>query len=541
MHRKGLNIVISVLLVSTLILTVCMQVKGTSWSVSYKRLTTHPYYDGFPAFTQTKDGRAWFVWSKEIEGNLTLYYKISSDQGRTWSEEMNLTKILAPGENQNPSIMQAENETIWVAWTSDRPPELPEPPPESDFYMNATPAHLTIPQGGSDSSTINLTSVKNFNDTINVHASFVTGVTSVLNPSQVYLAQNETVTSLLTVTVDATATPGNYELTIIGEPLNHKFLKYVHITLEITTSTESAQSNPNYVSPSSAVSADSSTTGIQDYEIYFKTSNDNGETWSKDIQLTNNNVDDLRPAIIQLANGTIMIFWQTHVSDSFNIVYKTTTDGVSWSDTKQLTIDPADDKSPAATQTKDGKIWVTWASNRYADYEILYKIYDGVTWSVDLRLTENTKSDLQPAILQAANEEIMIFWASGNPTGSFDIYYKCSSDYGATWSDRTEFIASNYEDTWPAVMVAEDTKIWVAWVNNEADQPDGNWEIYFRASLPGDINEDGNTNVVDLTLVSLSYGSIIGEPGYNPVADINKDGIVDMKDLSIVARYLGET
>jgi hypothetical protein len=454
---------------------------------------------------------------------------------------MNLTKILAPGENQNPSIMQAKNDTIWVAWTSDRPPELPEPPPESDFYMNATPAHLTIPQGGSDSSTINLTSMKNFNDTINLHASAVPDVTSVLNPSQVYLPQNETVTSSLTVTVGETATPGNYKLTIVGDPLNHKFVNSTEITLEITTSTASAQSNLKYVSPSSAPSADSSATAMTDYEIYYKTSNDKGETWCKDIQLTNNYVDDLHPSIIQLANGTIMIFWQTHISDSFNIVYKTTTDGVSWSDTKQLTIDPADDKTPAATQTKDGKIWVTWASNRYADYEILYKIYDGVTWSVDLRLTENTNYDLQPAILQAADEEIMIFWASGGPTGSFDIYYKYSSDYGTTWSDRTEFIASNYEDIWPAVMVAEDTKIWVAWVNDEADQPDGNWEIYFRASLPGDVNEDGNTNVVDLTLVSLSYGAMIGEPDYNPVADINKDGIVDMKDLSIVARYLGQT
>jgi hypothetical protein len=541
MHKKRLNIVMSVLLVSILIFTICIEVKGTSWSVSYEQLTTHPYYDGFPAFTQTKDGRTWFVWSREIEGNLTLYYKVSSDQGRTWSEEMNLTEILAPGENQNPSIMQAKNGTIWVAWTSDRPPELPEPPPESDFYMNATPAHLTIPQGSSDSSTISLTSVKNFNDTVNLYSSFVPGITSVLDPNQVYLPQNETVTSLLTVTVDTTATPGNYTLTIIGEPLNHRFLKDVDITLEITTSTALSPSNLNHVSPSSAPSADSSATAMRDYEIYYKTSNDNGETWSKNIQLTNNNVDDLCPAIIQLTNGTIMVFWQTYISESFNIVYKTTTDGVSWSDTKQLTIDPADDKTPAATQTKDGKIWVAWASNRYADYEILYKIYDGVTWSVDLRLTENTNSDLQPAILQTADEEIMIFWASGKPTGTFDVYYKYSSDYGATWSDRTEFTATNYEDIWPAVMVAEDTKIWVAWVSNEADQPDGNWEIYFRTSLPGDVNEDGNTNVVDLTLVSLSYGSLIGEPDYNPFVDINKDGIVDMKDLSIVAGYLGET
>ncbi len=66
--------------------------------------------------------------------------------------------------------------------------------------------------------------------------------------------------------------------------------------------------------------------------------------------------------------------------------------------------------------------------------------------------------------------------------------------------------------------------------------------VYFpRPRLVGDVNEDNLINVVDLTIVSLSYGYFIGEPGYNPAADINKDGIVDMQDLVTVALHLGET
>jgi len=55
------------------------------------------------------------------------------------------------------------------------------------------------------------------------------------------------------------------------------------------------------------------------------------------------------------------------------------------------------------------------------------------------------------------------------------------------------------------------------------------------------VNQDGQVNVVDLTMVSLAYGTLEGEPGYNPDADLNNDGIVDMRDLRIVAYYLGET
>ncbi len=58
--------------------------------------------------------------------------------------------------------------------------------------------------------------------------------------------------------------------------------------------------------------------------------------------------------------------------------------------------------------------------------------------------------------------------------------------------------------------------------------------------LFGDVNDDGMVNVVDLTLVSMSYGAFEGEPDYNPDADLNDDGIIDMKDLFVVARNLGK-
>jgi parallel beta-helix repeat protein len=62
-----------------------------------------------------------------------------------------------------------------------------------------------------------------------------------------------------------------------------------------------------------------------------------------------------------------------------------------------------------------------------------------------------------------------------------------------------------------------------------------------KVKLPGDVNGDGIVDILDLTLVSLAYGKLEGEPGYDPEADVNKDGIVDMRDLSTVAMNLGHT
>jgi parallel beta-helix repeat protein len=65
---------------------------------------------------------------------------------------------------------------------------------------------------------------------------------------------------------------------------------------------------------------------------------------------------------------------------------------------------------------------------------------------------------------------------------------------------------------------------------------DGNVQV----KIPGDINGDGIVDVKDLSIVSIAYGSLEGEPDYDPIADLNNDGIVDMKDLTTVGRNLGK-
>jgi hypothetical protein len=534
MHQKNLVIIICALLVLTT-LFLFPQTQAITWSVTTRRFTDYTYYDGFPAFAQTKDGRIWFVWSKEIQGNLSLYYKTSSDQGRTWAAEKNLTAVFpSPGENQNPSITQAQNGTILVTWASDRPP-----PPLPGFLIDASPQNISISQGESGNALVTVTSVNGFNGTVNLTVlNQPTGVAATLDPPQVAPPADGTANSALTILVDATATPGNYTLYVRGR--SGKLMNDIEVYLEITLSGSTPGSFSQNAAGSNLLSSPQGTTSSDDYEIYYKSSHDNGVTWSRDTQLTNNGVDDLDPAIIQLTNGTILIFWQSYTGEDYDICYKTTTNGISWSETKQLTTDPLVDTEPAVTQAKDGKLWLVWASNRYGNYEICYKTYDGSTWSADLRLTTNTNTDIQPAIVQAVDGNMMVFWASSSTTGTYDICYAYSVD-GSTWSSRIEFAASGYEDIWPTLMRTQDTKILVAWVSNEADQPIGNWDVYYRSSLAGDINEDHVVNVIDLTWVSLSYGFFSGEQGYNPVADVNKDGIVDMRDLSTVAYYLGET
>ena len=58
--------------------------------------------------------------------------------------------------------------------------------------------------------------------------------------------------------------------------------------------------------------------------------------------------------------------------------------------------------------------------------------------------------------------------------------------------------------------------------------------------LPGDLNEDGVVDLLDLMIVSAAYDTSEGDPDFDPRADCNGDGTVNLMDLIFVARHFGD-
>ena len=541
MHNRTMRIFMVIFLFTIMVATSMTRSTMVSWSVHVTRMTDFPYVDTHPFITQTNDAKIWVIWAQETFENLTLTYKTSSDLGATWSDEMNLTKIIAEGQNSCPSMTQTEDGTIWIVWQSDRPP--PPPPPLPDFSINASPQSLIIPRNSSDASNITITSLNDFSAPVDLMVLNVpTNVTTTLDPPQVTPPPNDTANSTLTVTVGTTATPGNYTLTVFARAqsgLTH----LVNIALEITEATTAA-SYSNISSYTSSFTTEETDAEITyDYEIYYKTSSDYGATWSNDTQLTDNALDDVAPSIIQLTNGTILVVWQSDSPGNTDIFCQTSSDGgTSWSDATQITTDSNSDRHPSVTQTKDGRIWVAWHSNRFGDYEVFHKVYSS-SWSDAIRSTSNTNHDTGPSILQTLDETIWLFWSSLAPVvgATSDLYYKVSFDNGTTWSERIQFTTDPYDDTWPSVTQTNDAKIRVVWASNRADQPYPNWEIWGTTSLAGDLNDDGVVDINDLTRVKDAYGAIPGDPRWDATSDITKDDIIDIYDLAIVGRDYGAT
>ncbi len=58
--------------------------------------------------------------------------------------------------------------------------------------------------------------------------------------------------------------------------------------------------------------------------------------------------------------------------------------------------------------------------------------------------------------------------------------------------------------------------------------------VFFGAQVPGDLNGNNTVNVIDLSLMSIAFGSSSGDSNYDPLADYNCNGTINVADISIL-------
>jgi hypothetical protein len=62
-----------------------------------------------------------------------------------------------------------------------------------------------------------------------------------------------------------------------------------------------------------------------------------------------------------------------------------------------------------------------------------------------------------------------------------------------------------------------------------------------HATLPGgDVDDDGDVDLTDLTIAMGAYGTCTGDPGFVLLADQNENGCVDDTDIAIVNDNFGK-
>lgn len=218
------------------------------------------------------------------------------------------------------------------------------------------------------------------------------------------------------------------------------------------------------------------------YEIYYKRSTDDGVTWSADIRLTNDIAFSQRPSVA-VSGSYIHVTWYDFRNSNEEIYYKRSTDGgVTWGADTRLTNNFNVSILPSISAS-GSFVNIVWCDTRDGNYEVYYKrsTDDGATWGADTRLTNNASLSLQASCVMRGTT-VHVTW-NDTRHGNDEIYYKRSTDNGSSWGADTR-LTSNSGVSWFPSIAASGLLAAVSWV----ELSDGNPEIYLKRST-----DDGQT------------------------------------------------
>ena len=216
------------------------------------------------------------------------------------------------------------------------------------------------------------------------------------------------------------------------------------------------------------------------WEIYYKRSTDGGLSWGTDSRLTSNSAVSQYP-FISASGSVLLAVWYDDRDGIMNeIYYKRSTDaGASWGADIRLSDLPYN--SIQASVDISGSIaHVFWVDYRDGYEEIYYKRSTdaGASWGTDTRLTNNSAESAAPSITMSGSN-LHITWQDTRD-GNHEIYYKRSTDNGISWGADTR-LTNNGGTSVRSFSTITGTAVHVVWM----DASPGNWEIYYKTDPTG--------------------------------------------------------
>jgi hypothetical protein len=97
---------------------------------------------------------------------------------------------------------------------------------------------------------------------------------------------------------------------------------------------------------------------------------------------------------------------------------------------------------------------------------------------------------------------------------------------------------NSYYVTNPDLTYVDSNYNCTAWTNTCETSVDSVAQDFYAVTV-GDINHDGTVDLLDAILLSSSFLTSFGEPGYNRAADLNNDGTIDLSDAILLSSNFG--
>ncbi len=372
------NKIIFILFLSFLISSVYSQ-----WETDVRQ-TNDPSY----SFTSYNNARSiaasgntvHIVWRDSRTGDYDLFYKRSTDDGTTWSSDINLTNIF--GISFSPDIA-VSGQTVHVVWAENR-----------DGYKK-----IWYKRSSNNGTTWSTDTALTNHTGISEHPSIE-------------------------------ASGDNVHVTWYDNRTGDQEIYYKHSTdggINWETDTRLTNSVGYSYGPSIALSGQSIhivwwDSRTSPFKVYYKRSTNNGANWEADVPLVLS--ESFQPCIT-VNNQNVHVVWEDYRNAGVpEIYYKQSSDGGSiWGADTRITTSPDHSEDPSVACDMEN-VHILWWDQRDGDREIYYKLSTnaGNIWGPDVRQTNVIGTSEGPSIA-VSGTFVHIAWYD-NRDGNYEIYYK---------------------------------------------------------------------------------------------------------------------
>jgi len=217
------------------------------------------------------------------------------------------------------------------------------------------------------------------------------------------------------------------------------------------------------------------------WEIFYKRSTDSGETWLPLTRMTWTSSHSFNASISIGFNNGVHVAWHERITTTNNeIFYKRSTNGGStWLAPVRLTWNSGRSYSPAIAADSGSRVHLVWKDDTPGNNEIFYKRSDdmGVTWSAPTRLTWSSGDVINLFLVVDSSDRVHLVYNDDTP-GNREIYYRCSSDNGASWSAPKRLSWNSGQSYKPKAAVDLSGTVHVVWYDKTVDPT----EIFYKNS-----------------------------------------------------------
>jgi len=250
--------------------------------------------------------------------------------------------------------------------------------------------------------------------------------------------------------------------------------------------------------------------------------------WEPEARLTHDPMRSDSPSLCCDMNNWLHLAWWDARDGNAEVYTKRSTDGgTTWGADRRLTFDGADSfGSSIHADDVYGYLHLVFYDNRSGNLEIYYKrsTDGGASWQDDVRLTQALKNSLFHSRCLVADSagQLHLLW-DDKRFGNFEVYYKRSTDGGDTWQADLRMTEDPGLSYGSSLCLDSSGRLHAVWF----DDRDGNCEIYTKRSTDGGTTWGSDTRLTFDPAGSKTFGaSVCADPseGIHVVWKDNRDG-----------------